>query len=261
MVSPGLRRTLHRIRRHRRDQPDGVLLEGPHLVQAGLEAGLPIQELFVTPEFFERNFETFPWLGGAEIPISWIPAEQLAALTDADSPRGVIALARLTRPKAAELFASQSVLEKEEASLPWVYLDTIQDPRNLGAIARAAEAFGAPGLLLSPGCAHPNHPRALRGSAGSLLRLSVGVEVSLEDLATYFPKQTFWAGLVARGGSRIRRGTTGTALLAVGSEGRGLHPELEARLDERWTIPLCPPVESLNVAVALGICLYELAKP
>lgn len=230
-------------------------------MQAGLEAGLPIQELFVTPEFFERHAKTFSWLQGAEIPVSWIPAKQLAALTDADSPRGVLALARLTRPKAAELFANPSVLKGRGASLPWLYLDTIQDPGNLGAIARAAEAFGAPGLLLSPGCAHPNHPRALRGSAGSLLRLPVGVEVSLAELAACFPQQAGWAGLVTRGGSRIRRGPTGPALLAVGSEGRGLQPELEARLEKRWTIPLCSPVESLNVAVAVGICLYELAKP
>ena len=149
--------------------------------------------------------------------------ELLDELTDADSPRGLLAVARLPRSGVEALPVAPG--------RPYLYLDGLQDPGNLGALARVAEAAGAAGLALSPGCVHPNHPRALRASAGSLLRLpvAVGVEPGRPRRATSPPS--------ARAGPPSSRATArtsidapldGTLILAVGAEGPGLSPALLA---------------------------------
>src|SRR5204862_3787710 len=132
-----------------------------------------------------------------------------------------------------------------------------QDPGNLGALARVAEAAGAVGLALSPDCAYPNHPRALRASAGSLLRLPVAVRVKPADLSRRLAAaQPRWAALVPRGGENFYSAALdGTFVLAVGAEGPGLSPALLARVDLRLTIPMEPPVESLNATVAAALVL------
>ena len=99
----------------------------------------------------------------------------------------------------------------------------MQDPGNLGALARVAEAAGAAGLALSPGCAHPNHPRALRASAGSLLRLPVAVGAEPDALDAHLASaRPRWTALVPRDGEDLYRARLdGTLILAVGAEGPG----------------------------------------
>jgi TrmH family RNA methyltransferase len=144
----------------------------------------------------------------------------------------------------------------------YLYLDGLQDPGNLGALARVAEAVGVAGLALAPGTVHPNHPRALRGSAGSLLRLPVAVNVPPEALARHLAALApRWAALVPRGGTDLYAAPlSGTLVLALGAEGPGLSPAAAALADLRLTIPLAPPVESLNAVVAAALVLFELRR-
>src|SRR5581483_11542969 len=129
----------------------------------------------------------------------------------------------------------------------YVYVDGVQDPGNLGAIARVAEAAGAIALACSTGCAHPNHPRALRASAGSLLRLPVAVEVEPEALRTHLAElAATWLSLVAHGGRDLyAESLAGTLVLALGAEGAGLSAAARAIAARELRIPLAPPVESL----------------
>lgn len=174
----------------------------------------------------------------------------LDSLCDADSPRGILAVAKLPRrgPEALPPTAAGTIL----------FLDGIQEPGNLGAIARVGEAFGVRALALGAGCAHPNHPRALRASAGSLLRLPVAVGVEVQALERRLgDPRAGWIGLVARGGGPPTPAPAGARrVLVLGSEGGGISATVDARLDERWTLPIQRPVESLNVAVAAGIALF-----
>lgn len=133
----------------------------------------------------------------------------------------------------------------------------MQDPANVGAIVRSAEAFGASGVVLTPGCASPYSPKALRASALSALRIPIAAGVEPNDAVA-------WA---RRGGARLagaetRGGEAPSALsgvrplvLIIGSEGRGISRALETALSFRVTIPLAGRVESLNAAVAAGILL------
>jgi TrmH family RNA methyltransferase len=244
--------TLKAIRRLRRRQGDHALLEGPHLVAEALAAGLPLESVLVTARF-ASGAEGRRLLAVLRRPPLEVEEARLAELCDADSPRGVLALARLPRAGVETLAASPDG--------PLLYLDGLQDPGNLGALARVAEAFGSAGLALAPGCSHPNHPRALRASAGSLLRLPVAREVEVAELDRHLrARRPLWTALAAHGGEPPGRGAgAGRALvLALGAEGPGLSQEVERRCELRWTLPLAGRVESLNVAVAAAVVLFSL---
>jgi len=124
----------------------------------------------------------------------------------------------------------------------------VGDPGNVGTLLRSADAFGA-GVALSAGCADPTGPKSLRASAGAIFRVPVG---TFEDS----PKP--WIALVAHGGMPLDQVPRhGQASFVLGAEREGLPEDVLARCDVRATIPLAPASESLNVAAAGAIALYE----
>jgi len=239
------------IRRLKRHKGDHLLLEGPHLVSEAVDGGLELEIVLATPRFLSQADPAL--LAGFGPPPLEISPSLLEELTDADSPRGVLAVARLPRGGATTLPRSPAGI--------YLYLAGLQDPGNLGAIARAAEATGAAGLALSPGSVHPNHPRSLRASAGSLLRLPVAVDVSPHGLADHLrPLEPAWVALTPDGEHDIYRSSlTPPLVLVIGAE-RGLSPELADRCDRRLQIPMAAPVDSLNTAVAAALTLFEIRR-
>jgi TrmH family RNA methyltransferase len=128
----------------------------------------------------------------------------------------------------------------------------VGDPGNVGTLVRAADAFAPSFVTLSSGCADPTSPRALRASAGALFRVPLG---SLDEA----PRP--WHALVPQGGTPLPQldvGTGGTFVL--GAERDGLPPDVLARCDDAATIALAARAESLNVALAGGIALYEARR-
>ncbi len=229
------------------------MLEGPHLVGEALDGGLELEEALATPDFLLSPGGRILAARLRTAPVETAP-DVLATLADADSPQGILALARLPR-------AGVEALPLRPRGV-YVYAEGLQDPGNLGALARTCEAAGAAGLALGPGSAHPNHRRALRASAGSLLRLPTALHVEKnalrEHLAALGPR---WLALVPRDGVSWRQlRVDGAVVLLLGAEGPGLSPDLLARADERVTIPLAPPVESLNATVAAAVVLFEIVR-
>ncbi len=252
MISSRTNPAIRRLRRAKRERGDHALLEGPDLIAEAAAAATPLEEVLATPEF----------LAGAEARrlqglLSRAPREVsptlLAELADADSPRGAVALAHLPRPGLEGL---------PVAGGAYVYLDGIQQPANLGALARVAEAAGARGLALAPGSVHPNHPRALRASAGSLLRLPVAVGVGPTELARHLvPRRPAWIALEPRGGDDLwQADLPNDVVLALGAEGPGLSQECSGLADLHLRIAMEAPVESLNVTVAAAVVLFELRR-
>lgn len=242
-------RRLKDIRRLRRCKDDRALLEGPHLLAEALACGLALESVLVTPAFAadETRAELLSRL--PEPPVQVDPV-LLGELGDADSPQGVLAVAPLPQRGIEALPADASLV---------VYVDGLQDPGNLGAVARVAEAAGADALALAPGGVHRNHPRALRGSAGSLLRLPVASDVTPDAVAERLPDLP-WAALATRGGTPLWDASLPhRLLLALGAE-TGLSSAVAERAALALTIPLAPPVDSLNAAVAAGIVLFEIAR-
>ncbi len=127
----------------------------------------------------------------------------------------------------------------------------VGDPGNVGTLLRTADAFGA-GVALSVGCADPTGPKALRASAGAIFRVPV---IPFEDS----PRP--WIALVAHGGtSLVQDSGHVSGSFVLGSERDGLPHDVVAKCDVRVTIPLEPGAESLNVAAAGAIALYETRR-
>ena len=255
------------IRRLRRSKGDLALLEGPHLVGEAAALRLPLTSVLATPAFLDSDegrriaaLLALDALGHPPVEPLTVDPTLLDELADADSPRGILAVARLPRSGVAGLPLRERGV--------YLYADGLQDPGNLGALARVAEAAGVAGLALAPGSVHPNHPRALRGSAGSLLRLPVAVGVESDALGRRLaPLQPRWACLAPRGGRDLYHLDAGdaalldgTLILAVGAEGPGLSPTVLVLADLPLTLPLEPPVESLNATVAAALVLFELRR-
>lgn len=178
----------------------------------------------------------------------------MAAISPVRTPSGIVAIAEFSPP------ALDAVMNGQLPLVP--LLAGIQDPGNLGAAARTAEASGATGLVACLPSADPFGWKALRGAMGSLFRLPVPERVPLhEALLAARRRGLVVVAAVPRGGTPLdhldwRR----PIAVMLGGEGGGLAEQDLDHADERVTIPMKPPVESLNVAVSAGVLLYEAAR-
>lgn len=250
MITSRSNETIKRVARLARERDDRLcVLEGPHLVGEAQAAGWALELVLVTPRG-EADGEIAAVLAGLEaVTPTRVADEVLERLADADSPRGLIAVAQ--RPPAPLPHLPRRA----------VWLDAVQDPGNVGAIARVLEAAGGDLLLLGPGSAHPHHPRALRASAGSLLRLPWRADLDVEGARALTPGCR-WLALDAGAATGLWElpDVHGGDVLALGAEGRGLSPVAQATCELALAIPLMRPVESLNVATAAAVVLFELRR-
>jgi TrmH family RNA methyltransferase len=268
-----------------------MLLEGGRMIEEALDAGVPVEEVFLLREPNRENKEE-DFLGRVrregergKVRVTDVSARVLRRLSDLPSTRGVVALASPPLHTLASLSShsspsSHSPSEKTvssnvprgaapafprgsepEGSL-FLLLDDVQDPANVGAILRSGEAFGVAAALLTPGCAWPFSPRAMRASAGSAFRLPVAARVAAgEAIAWARGRGIALAGAAAHGGTAPEAlvGLRPLALV-IGSEGHGFSAEIAGALDHRVTLPLAGRVDSLNAAVAAGVLLHVLAR-
>jgi TrmH family RNA methyltransferase len=251
MITSRQNRKVKNIRRLRRCKGDHAILEGPHLLAEALEADLELDEILATEAFiatadFRRLQDRLP-----RRPILIEPAV-LDSLCDADSPRGVLAITNLPRG------GLEAVMKPLRQML--IVAEGLQDPGNLGALARVAEAAGADGLALTRSSVHPNHSRALRASAGSLLRLPVAVDIDIDDLRSQYGGISIVALAAHDGEDLYDFEPGGPFVLLVGAEGPGLSRQALTAADRLLTIPLAAGVESLNVAVAVAVAMFEVRR-
>ena len=167
-------------------------------------------------------------------------------LTQTVTPQGVMAIARVSESSPAEAIAAA-----RKGRWPLVVLDGVQDPGNVGAICRTAAAAGAPALAVLEGCADPYGAKAVRASAGNVFRLMVARAGwrDLEGLDGY--------GAAASGGAPLAEAPIESSdMIVLGSEAHGL-----SRSDLKLvTVHLSEGVESLNVAAAAALILFEIRR-
>jgi TrmH family RNA methyltransferase len=238
----------------RRDDPDDlVLIEGDTLMHEAAQAGWSLVTVVAADDWLAAHSTGALDALGGEVDCVAVPRAVLEALSPAASPSGVVALAR--RPAAAaDPFAG---------GVPLVAMaDDVQDPGNLGAVARAAEAAGATGMFACGRSADPFGWKALRGGMGSLFRLPIVTCPAAEEAVSAVRARGLRVlALTARDGRPLYDvDLRGPSAILVGGEGPGLSADAAAMADTRVTIPMRPPVESLNVAVAAAIALYEAAR-
>ena len=206
--------------------------EGEDLVAAGLAAGLqPVDALIDA----ERPVELDGLEGAEEVEPSL-----LAELSSLAHPPRIVALFR------------RADLPRELDAAAGLALWQVGDPGNVGTLIRTADALGPAFVALSPGCADPTSPKALRASMGAVFRIPTG---SFDDA----PKP--WVGLVPRGSRALAEIELGErATFVLGAEREGLPDEIAASCEALASIPLADEAESLNVAAAGAIALYERSR-
>lgn len=247
--------------KQRADAAQGLmLLEGPKLLDEALRSEVELLEV----AWSERAAST-PGLRALAAALRARGLEPrlvddalAATLSETETSQGVLAIARRPCFDAERLCAAP-------APLLLLLLLGVQNPGNLGALLRSAEAAGAHGALLCAGCADPFSWKALRGAMGSAFRLPHLTLRSLDEAVAWLRARGVRVVAAVAPSSRgavacFEADLRGPLALLLGNEGRGLDASALALADARVTIPLRGAVESLNVGVAAGVLLFEAAR-
>jgi TrmH family RNA methyltransferase len=191
----------------------------------------------------------------AGVKVAVLPDALFAGIAATETSQGVMALVQLPEWKLEQLLDGTPLI---------VVLDGLQDPGNAGTIARAAEAFGATGILFLKGTVSPHNPKTLRGSAGSLFRIPFvqGIDAAAARAALQQGKVELFAAMPAAPGKAARplaeTRLTGRCGLIIGNEAHGVSGEWRSAAAHVSIPTVC--VESLNAALAAGILLYEARR-
>jgi 23S rRNA (guanosine2251-2'-O)-methyltransferase len=194
-----------------------------------------------------------PWLAGARVEV--VEPDEVAARCGSDAHQGVCAEADpYPYAGAGELLARDAPL--------LVALDEVQDPQNLGAIARTAECAGADGLVVPERRSAEVTAAAAKASAGAVEHLRIARVRNLADFLGEAKAAGCWCyGADAGGAARYDKPDyTGGVVLVMGAEGRGLRPRVASTCDALVSIPVRGRVDSLNVSAASAILLYEISR-
>lgn len=240
-----LRDLMRDTRRQRTEQQ--TVIEGPHLLAAALDHGLAPDLVAV-----RESAVVHPEVAGLLARVSSVPAVCLRdalfdEISDLATPVGILAC--IAVPDAPAEWPAGDCL----------VLDAVQDAGNVGTLLRTAAAAGVRDVLLGPGCAGAWTPRVLRAAQGAHFVLRIREQVDIADFL--------------RGCAGISVATVAHAGVSLydldckpplawlfGNEGAGLAPELTVAAQQRVTIPLAAGSESLNVAAAAAVCLFEMRR-
>ncbi len=243
---------------HAREPADPrVLIEGVRLLQEAHRAGLRVTAVAVAARVLDEADpksaiqELLADLAGHGARVVRVANHVIDALSPAATSTGVVAIAeRRLEPLAALLSPAPALV---------IVLAGVQDPGNVGAVVRSAEATGATGVVAGAGTADPLGWKALRGSMGSAFRVPIvranDTMDAIESLVTAGVRTIVMEPQRRR--SLFEVDLRGPTAVVLGAEGQGLPPGLDGVATERVSIPMRKPVESLNVAVAAALVLYE----
>ena len=251
-------RSLHT--RKNRERKGLTLAEGVRLVEEVLAAGIPVKAAVISPalEATPRGAALSAALVVKTARLERLEDRALAGLASTEHPQGVIAVIEPNTWRLEQL--PTSLLTPHSSRSVVLLLDAVQDPGNVGTAVRTAWALGAAGVVALPGTAELTNPKVLRGAMGATFRLPC-VAAAPEEFFAWLAdrKGELWAA--AAGGESLSLLTPHSSRLtavAVGNEGAGLSPAVEAAAARKVSIPMRPGAESLNVGVAAGILLHEL---
>jgi RNA methyltransferase, TrmH family len=230
------------------------LIEGEHLIQMGINAGIFFEEVFFTESFrMKEGQNILKQLSIRAAKNFEITDHVLRKISDTETPQGILAV------------VSHSRLLLEELQLPEkplvVLADGISEPGNLGAIIRTADAAGAHAIAILPGTCDPYNQKTIRATAGSLFNIPI-VQSGLDELLNWLNSHEISLAVTAAGdGTAVFKADLDRAVaVAFGNEASGVRNELTTKADVSLRIPIYGKAESLNVAAAAAVILYEAAR-
>jgi TrmH family RNA methyltransferase len=240
-------------RRHRR-RHDQTLIESRRALDAALDAEAPLVDCVVTPEALDDP-EVQALLERMTVPVYTTDPETMEHLTDVSTPQGLVAVAE------RRLVPSDVLLDQLDNDATLLLLDGVQDPGNVGTLLRTATWFGADAVGAGPGTAGLYGPKVMRAAAGSHWSMDLARIDDLGPLLDQLRRSGWELYGADLAGVRADAWTPKSpSALVLGSEAHGLSAAVLDRLDTPVAIPGAPhrpAAESLNVAVAGGILIYE----
>ncbi|WP_446219849.1 TrmH family RNA methyltransferase [Micromonospora sp. IBHARD004] len=245
-------------RRRDREATGRFLAEGPQAVREALARAGTVTELFGTPAALDRYADLAAQAARADVPVSEVTEEGLAALAETVAPQGLVAVCRhLDVPLDAALSRGPRLV---------AVLAEIRDPGNAGTVLRTADAAGAGAVVFAGDAVDPYNGKCVRASAGSLFHVDVvrapdprQVVDALRTAGLSVFATTGYGDTNLDDLADAGRLAAPTAWL-FGSEAHGLPEELAAAADARVRVPLHGRAESLNLAAAAAVCLYASAR-
>lgn len=255
--SPRVRAVAKLAKREARVETGFFLLEGPQAVSEALTYRPELLvDLFATPTALERYSDIARAATAAGIEPEYVTEQVLDAMADTVTPQGIIAVCRQFPTSIKDILGAGPKLI--------AILEEVRDPGNAGTIIRAADAAGADAVVFTGRSVDLYNPKVVRATTGSLFHLPVAVDNELEGVLTR---------VRAVGLQVIAADIKGTDLLAArtegilaaptawlfGNEARGLSDEHYALADRAITVPIYGHAESMNLATAASVCLYESA--
>lgn len=223
-----------------------ALAEGPHLIEEAAGSGVEIRVVLLA-ENASQQAQRAARRSGA--PVQLVASKLFEQLSVVETSQGALALVGLVLSSLEEILALPG---------PVLIADRMQDPGNVGTMLRSAEAFGAAGVLLTPGSAALHNPKTIRASAGSVFRVraaTIGATEVVDELSR--SGRPLYAA-VAHEGEPLVEAALSRAVIAIGSESHGVSADLLGAATP-LTIPT-QRVESLNAAAAAAVILYEAAR-
>lgn len=248
-------------RRRARDDERAFVVEGEDLVLAGLETRAPARFLLV-------DTERVPDIDPARVPcpVLHVRPDLLAGVSEMAHPPRVVGV--FEQPRDRDLATVLDARSASGATGPWIVLDGLGDPGNVGTIVRTAAALRAGGVVTLPGTADPYGAKAVRASMGAVFRVPIvrldaaGTDVALELEGVRAAVPALRVVALDAGAKAVVGDVSldPTTLVVVGSERDGISTGVAAAADEWAHIPQDPDVESVNAGVAASIALYEWAR-
>ena len=255
--SPRVRAVAKLAKREPRTTTGLFLLEGPQAVSEAL-AYRPelLVDLFATPTAWEKNPAIATAAADAGLEVEFVTEQVLDHMADTVTPQGVVGVCRQFPTSAKDILADEPRLI--------AILEEVRDPGNAGTIVRAADAAGADGVIFTGRSVDLYNPKVVRASTGSIFHLPVAVGAELESVLekaraagmTVLAADVKGDDLLAARREGLLDGPTAWLF---GNEARGLSDEHFALADRAIVVPIYGKAESMNLATAASVCLYESA--
>ena len=254
--SPRVRSVAKLAKREARLTTGLFLLEGPQAVSEALTYRPElVVELFATPTSLDRYNGIADAAIAAGVDVEFVSEQVLDAMADTVTPQGIVAVCHQFPTSVKDILRASKLV---------AILEEVRDPGNAGTIIRAADAAGADGVILTGRSVDLYNPKVVRASTGSIFHLPVAVGVELESVLekaresglTVIAADIKGEDLLAARKSGVLDGPTAWPF---GNEARGLSDEHYALADRAITVPIYGHAESMNLATAASVCLYESA--
>jgi len=241
--------------RRQRDKAGKTFLEGYRLISRALQAGFKMNECYFSPELFlgENENELLGQLYNTGVELIKIPPSILEKMSYRDRPEGLIAICQIREHTLSEIPIVENGL--------YLVLEAIEKPGNLGSILRSADASGVNGLIICDKCTDIYNPNVLRASTGAIFYTPIAECTSGEALQWLKNNNVLSLATTPHTDSKYDEiDLTQSIAIVVGTEQYGLSDYWLNNSDIKTVIPMCGKIDSLNVAIATSVLLFEASR-